>query len=239
VTPVAWVIGDLKQSLQEVLPHLAPQRHKAWLEQIDDWRNRFPLVVPEGKFLTRTVLRALNDHTHGDAIVATDVGQHQMWTAQFLKQRAPHTFISSGGLGTMGFGFPAALGAKFAHPEKEVWAVVGDGGFQMTLQELQTAVEYGANVKICLLNNGYLGMVRQWQELFYDNRYSSVEMGSPDYGKLADAYGLKFFRCSQTECLDETLEAARAHQGPVLCERMYIRWCPQAPTTAGSSWTRH
>jgi acetolactate synthase-1/2/3 large subunit len=110
------------------------------------------------------------------------------------------------------------MGAKYARPDAEVWAVVGDGGFQMTLQELQTAVETNCNVKICLLNNGYLGMVRQWQELFYDNRYSHVQMGSPDFGKLADAYGLEFIRCSRVEDLEDTLKRATDHVGPVLCE---------------------
>jgi acetolactate synthase-1/2/3 large subunit len=218
VRPVAFVIGDLKDALTELNKAVQPREQPDWNAQIKQWQRDYPLVVPEGKFLSRTVLRALNEHTNGDAIVATDVGQHQMWTSQFYKFKKPYSWLSSGGLGTMGYGFPAAMGAKFAHPDKEVWAVVGDGGFQMTLQELQTAVEYGCNVKICLLNNGFLGMVRQWQELFYDNRYSSVAMGSPDFGKLADAYGLQFFRCSREEDLMETLKGATEHQGPVLCE---------------------
>jgi len=218
VNPVAWVIGDLKQSLAAVNEGLKKQSHEGWLDQIKDWQHEFPLVVPTGKFLSRTVLKALNEHTAGRAIVSTDVGQHQMWTAQFIKFKHPRSFLSSGGLGTMGYGFPAAMGAKFARPEDEVWAVVGDGGFQMTLQELQTAVEYDCNVKICLLNNGFLGMVRQWQELFYDNRHSHVAMGSPDFGKLADAYGVRFFRCTREEDLAQTLAEASTHPGPVLCE---------------------
>lgn len=218
VTPVAWVIGDLKLGLEMLVPMVEPKRHDEWVAQVKGWQEAYPLVVPEGKFLSRTVLRALNEHTKGQAIVSTDVGQHQMWTAQFYKVMKPYHFISSGGLGTMGFGFPSAMGAKFAKPDSEVWCVVGDGGFQMTLQELQTAVEYGVKVNICLLNNGYLGMVRQWQELFFDNRYSSVQMGSPDYGKLADAYGVKFFRCTRVEDLDETLRQAREFDGPTLCE---------------------
>ena len=141
-----------------------------------------------------------------------------MWTAQFYKFDGPLKWLSSGGLGTMGFGFPAAMGAKFARPDQEVWAVVGDGGFQMTLQELQTAKEYDTNVKIALINNGYLGMVRQWQELFYDNRYSSVAMGSPDFRKLADAYGVHYVRCERVEEMDAAFASARGHKGPVLCE---------------------
>ena len=218
VRPIAWVMGDLKLSLAMINENLPKMSHEEWLGQIREWQREFPLMVPEGKFLSRTVLRALNDHTHGTAIVGTDVGQHQMWTAQFYKAKKPRTFLSSGGLGTMGYGFPAAMGAKFGLPDEEVWAVVGDGGFQMTLQELQTAVEYNCNVKICLLNNGFLGMVRQWQELFYDNRHSHVAMGSPDFGILAEAYRCKFFRCSNAEDLEETLQAASRHQGPVLCE---------------------
>lgn len=218
VSPVAFVIGDLKASLQALLPKVAPKARGPWFDKVKGWQKQYPLVVPEGKFLSRTVLRALNAAIDDDAIVSTDVGQHQMWTAQFVKFKKPFTWLSSGGLGTMGFGFPAAMGAKYAHPDREVWAVVGDGGFQMTLQELQTAVETGCKVKICLLNNGFLGMVRQWQELFYDNRYSHVEMGSPDYGKLAEAYGLRFFRCSREEDLEATIREARAHDGPVLCE---------------------
>ncbi len=218
VSPIAFVIGDLKDSLEALLKEVQPKTHPAWRAQVKSWQETYPLMVPEGKFLSRTVLRALNEHTKGEAIISTDVGQHQMWTSQFIKFKKPHTWLSSGGLGTMGFGYPAAMGAKFAKPDAEVWAVVGDGGFQMTLQELQTAVEFNCNVKIALLNNGYLGMVRQWQELFYDNRYSHVAMGSPDFGKLAEAYGVKFLRCSRTEDLDATLEEARAHNGPVLCE---------------------
>ncbi|MDR3690861.1 MAG: biosynthetic-type acetolactate synthase large subunit [Fimbriimonas sp.] len=218
VTPVAWVVGDLKASLSAVNKLIEPQDRPEWLAQIKKWQSAYPLIVPQGRFLSRTVLKALNDHTKGEAIVATDVGQHQMWTAQFYRMKKPLSFLSSGGLGTMGYGFPAAMGAKFARPDEEVWAVVGDGGFQMTLQELQTAVEYNCNVKICLLNNGFLGMVRQWQELFYDNRHSHVAMGSPDFGKLADAYGVQFYRCSRMEDIADTLKGASEHDGPVLCE---------------------
>jgi acetolactate synthase-1/2/3 large subunit len=218
VRPVAWVMGDLKKSLAAINKDLPTLRHEAWMNQIHQWQKDFPLVVPEGKFLSRTVLRALNEHTGGQAIISTDVGQHQMWSAQFYKAKRPRTWLSSGGLGTMGYGFPAAMGAKFGMPDDEVWAVVGDGGFQMTLQELQTAVEYGCNVKICLLNNGFLGMVRQWQELFYDNRHSHVAMGSPDFGILAEAYRVKFIRCSTSEDLEDTFREASSHKGPVLCE---------------------
>jgi len=213
------VVGDLAQTLGAFADAAPEKTHEAWWRQIREWQSEFPIVVPDDpRFLSRHVLHELNASTEGKAIVATDVGQPQMWTAQLYRFREPKNWLTSGGLGTMGFGFPAAMGAKFARPEEEVWAVVGDGGFQMTLQELQTAVENKLEVNICLLNNGYLGMVRQWQELFYDNRYSHVSMGSPDYGKLADAYGVGFFRCTRREDLAATFAAARAHRGPTLCE---------------------
>ena len=215
---VAPVDGDLRLGLAMLNKIVAERPRSAWNERVEAWQREFPLVVPEDKLYARTVMSALNRHTNGEAIVTTDVGQHQMWSAQFIKFKKPYSWISSGGLGTMGFGFPAAIGAKFARPDDEVWCVCGDGGFQMTLQEMQTAVEYGVDVKICLVNNGYLGMVRQWQELFYDNRYSSVAMGAPDFGKLADAYGMKFVRCTRTEDLDAAFEEVRAHKGPVLFE---------------------
>jgi acetolactate synthase-1/2/3 large subunit len=217
--PFHTVHGDLKQSLAAFVEAVPTKSHSDWWAEIRGWQRQYPIVVPESKsFLARHVLKELNDATGGRAIVATDVGQHQMWTAQLYRFRDPKNWISSGGLGTMGFGFPAAIGAKFARPKDEVWAVVGDGGFQMTLQELQTAVENDIDVKICLINNGFLGMVRQWQELFYDNRHSHVSMGNPNYGKLAEAYGVKFFRCSRREDLPAVIAAARAHRGPTLCE---------------------
>jgi len=214
------VSGDLAQSLAAFVEAAPEKNHAEWWSEIRAWQQEFPIVVPEGtkQFLARHVLKEINDATRGEAIVSTDVGQHQMWTAQLYKFREPKNWVTSGGLGTMGFGLPAAMGAKFARQDMEVWAVVGDGGFQMTLQELQTAVENKLDVNICLINNGFLGMVRQWQELFYDNRYSHVAMGSPDYGKLADAYGVKFFRCSRREDLAATIKAAREHEGPTLCE---------------------
>jgi acetolactate synthase-1/2/3 large subunit len=213
------VHGDLAQGLRMFADAAPEKTHDAWWKQIRDWQRDYPICVPDDKrFLARHVLQGLNEVTGGNAIVSTDVGQHQMWTAQLYKFREPFKWLSSGGLGTMGFGYPAAIGAKFACPDEEVWAVVGDGGFQMTCQELQVAVEHNLDVKVCLINNGFLGMVRQWQELFYDNRHSHVAMGSPDFGKLADAYGVKFFRCARREDLEETFAAARAHRGPVLVE---------------------
>jgi acetolactate synthase-1/2/3 large subunit len=213
------VPGDLGETLPAFVEAIAPKTNAEWWEKLRAWQTEYPLVVPQdGRFLARTVLDGLNRVTGGEAIVSTDVGQHQMWTAQLYRFRRPFQWLSSGGLGTMGYGFPAAIGAAFAKPESEVWAVVGDGGFQMTMQELQTAVEHQVNVKICLVNNGYLGMVRQWQEMFYDNRQSHVAMGSPNYNLLAQAYGVTYFRCERTEDMEETFAQARAASGPVLVE---------------------
>ncbi|MFW5697431.1 MAG: thiamine pyrophosphate-dependent enzyme, partial [Fimbriimonadaceae bacterium] len=233
------VHGDLRYSLVSLNKIVKKKDHTLWKQQIRQWQEQYPLVVPNDRgLLSRHVVEKLNEVTKGEAIVSTDVGQHQMWTSQFYKFRKPFHWLSSGGLGTMGYGFPAAMGAKFAQPDKEVWAVVGDGGFQMTLQELQTAAEQKLDVKICLLNNGYLGMVRQWQELFYDNRHSHVAMGNPDYGKLADAYGIKFVRCSRVEYLAESFAEARKHEGPTLCEfvvEMEENVYPMVPAGKGNS----
>jgi acetolactate synthase I/II/III large subunit len=215
------VPGDLSETLPAFLEAAAPKENVLWWETLNGLRQEFPLVVPDVPGLqARHVLEALSRHTDGNAIVSTDVGQHQMWTAQLYGFKRPLQWLSSGGLGTMGYGFPAAMGAAFANPDAEVWAVVGDGGFQMTLQELQTAVENNLNVNICLVNNGYLGMVRQWQQLFFDNRYSHVAMGNPDYSKLAEAYGASYVRCSTRAGLDEAFEKARGMSGVVLVEFM-------------------
>lgn len=214
------VPGDLAESFPAFLEAAQKAKHDLWWKAINTWRRDQPIKVPvkKGPLLARHVMDCLNRQTKGDAIVSTDVGQHQMWVSQMYQFNRPYQWLSSGGLGTMGFGFPAAMGAAFAHPDKEVWAVVGDGGFQMTLQELQTAKETGIDVKIALINNSFLGMVRQWQELFYENRYSHVEMGSPDFGILAQAYGVSYFMCDSPETLDETMEKARNTPGVVLCE---------------------
>ena len=213
------VRGDLKSTLPAFAEAAGQKQNPAWWRQIEEWKSSYPLVIPDdGRFLARHVMSGLAQATGGNANLSTDVGQHQMWAAQFYPFQRPLQWMSSGGLGTMGYGVPAAMGACFAHPGEEVWAVVGDGGFQMTLQELQVAVEHKLNLKIALVNNGYLGMVRQWQEMFYENRYSHVSMGSPDYRKLADAYGVGYVRCERREDLDKAFAAAQKMSGPVLCE---------------------
>jgi acetolactate synthase-1/2/3 large subunit len=156
--------------------------------------------------------------TAARAIIVTDVGQHQMWAAQYYKCEEPGTFITSGGLGTMGFGVPAAIGVKLARPDREVWAIVGDGGFQMTQAELQTIVQENIKVNIAIINNGYLGMVRQWQEFFHQRRYSATPMSSPDYVKLADAHGLSGIRVTARADMADALRHARAAAGAVVID---------------------
>jgi acetolactate synthase-1/2/3 large subunit len=164
------------------------------------------------------VINDLWRFTSGKALVTTDVGQHQMWTAQYYPFELPYQFITSGGAGTMGFGLPSAIGAWFAHPDRDVWTIVGDGGFQMTQAELSTAVQEGANVKIAIMNNNFLGMVRQWQEFFFEKRYSAVEMRSPDFVKIADAHGIPARYVSEPDDILPALEFAQQTPGPVLIE---------------------
>jgi acetolactate synthase-1/2/3 large subunit len=165
------------------------------------------------------VIQKLHEVTKGDVIITTEVGQNQMWTAQFFPFDKPNTFISSGGLGTMGFGLPAAIGVKCAFPDKQVVDIAGDGSIQMNIQELATAAQYKINVKIVLLNNGYLGMVRQWQELFYEKRYSHTDMTyAPDFVKLAEAYGIVGLRVSKPEDVEAVLREGLAMDKPVLMD---------------------
>jgi acetolactate synthase I/II/III large subunit len=217
------IAGDLKTVLRQMLPHVKSDSHPDWLNTIRDWQedgNERDILNHDshGKLLGAQVINDLWKHTGGDAITVSDVGQHQMLEAQYYPHQRPATMLTSGGLGTMGFGFPAAIGAKFGKPEEEVWAVVGDGGFQMTLCELATAKQENVKVNIAILNNSYLGMVRQWQEFFYDERYQSTPMFNPDFVKLAEAYGIPAMRVTKREEIAESVEFARRHDGPVLIE---------------------
>ncbi len=218
------IVGDLRTVLSQLTPRLKPQQHDDWVEQIDEWRDdtrRRDIINqnPNGKLFAAHVIRDLWTYTRGNAVTVTDVGQHQMWEAQYYPHTRPYTLITSGGLGTMGFGLPAAIGAKLGRPEEEVWAIVGDGGFQMTMAELATAVQEKVAVKIAIINNGYLGMVRQWQEFFYEERYNATPMVNPDFCKLADAYGIPAVRVTSREQIEDAVEKARQCQDrPFLIE---------------------
>jgi acetolactate synthase-1/2/3 large subunit len=214
-------------------------RLEPWWAQIREWREYAPLTYTPSaeEIMPQYLVEQLYELTEGDAIIATDVGQHQMWLAQYYPFNGPRQSLTSGGLGTMGFGFPAALGAQIAFPERQVIAFVGDGGFQMTAQELATAVQYDANVKIIVMNNSYLGMVRQWQEIFYERNYSSVKMvGGPDFVKLAEAYGARGMRVSRPDALRETLKRGLEMPGVVVIDVVVAQEenvFPMVPSGAG------
>ena len=208
------ILADLHAGIAALNAVIEPKRSEDWLQQIDVWRQdtraRDILHQPDqGKLLAAHVMADIWRATSGNAVVCTDVGQHQMWEAQYYKHDAPRTLITSGGLGTMGFALPAAIGAKLARPDAEVWAIAGDGGFQMTQCELATLQQEKLDIKIAVINNGYLGMVRQWQEFFYDKRYASTPMLSPDFVKLAGAYDIAAARVKQRQDVIPTVEAAR------------------------------
>src|SRR5690606_8646023 len=215
------IVGDVKRVLQAALDGLPRSRSADWLRRIEDWKRQYPLTFrpSENALKPQWVIRHLYETTGGDAIVTTDVGQHQMWVAQYFRFARPRSFITSGGLGTMGFGFPAALGAQIANPDRLVICVTGDGGFQMTSQELAIAALENLPVKVAIINNRCLGMVRQWQEVFYQERYSEVDLsGSPDFVKLAEAYGVKGLRARTEEEAKRAWQEALAHPGPVVVD---------------------
>jgi len=217
------IAGDLKTVLRQMLPKLQQKTHPEWIGKIRDWledSNERDILNhdSQGKLLAAQVINDIWKHTGGNAITVSDVGQHQMLEAQYYPHQRPSTMLTSGGLGTMGFGFPASIGAKFGMPNEEVWAIVGDGGFQMTLCELATAAQENINVNIAIINNNFLGMVRQWQELFYDKRYESTPMFNPDFCKLADAYGIANRRITSRDQVQDAVAYAKSVDGPVLLE---------------------
>ncbi len=217
------LVGDLKTVLRDLIPLVDEYEHDPWLEQIAGWRaesdERDILSWPnDGKLYTAKVIRDLWEATDGEAVVVTGVGQHQMWAAQYYHFDRPNRLITSGGAGTMGFGLPAAIGAWFSNKDQEVWLVDGDGSFQMTQAELSTAVQEGANVKIAIMNNSFLGMVRQWQEFFFEKRYAGTPCAGPDFVKLADAHGIPARRVTQPSEVLSAIDFARQTPGPVLID---------------------
>ncbi|MCK4240478.1 MAG: biosynthetic-type acetolactate synthase large subunit [Candidatus Atribacteria bacterium] len=184
------IVGDIKNILKKLNEYVKEKREIGWLETIEDWKSKYPLKFSNnGKLKPQNIIGGIREITKGKAIIVTDVGQHQMWAAQYYQYSEPRTFISSGGLGTMGYGLPAAIGAKIGCPEKKVICISGDGSFQMNLQEIATAINNNLAIIVIIMNNSYLGMVRQWQELFFDRRYSSTALtGNPDFVKLVQAY---------------------------------------------------
>ena len=204
------IVGDLKNVLSEINKELEPQDHKEWTDKVKEWKKEYPLAhrdVGKDKLLPQEVLKAINDILDGDTIVVTDVGQHQMWAAQYMTYKNANSIVTSGGAGTMGFGVPAAIGAQVGARDKKVVLIVGDGGFQMTLEEIMMIRQYNLPVKIVIINNSFLGMVRQWQELFKDRRYSFVDLEcNPDFVKIADAYGIKSERLKTKADLENKLK---------------------------------
>ena len=203
------IVGDVKCVLSELLKIVHRPHDKEWTDKIVEWKEKHPLNYKrDDKLRPQYVIEQICEATKGDAIIATDVGQHQMWTAQWYKFMRPRELLSSGGLGTMGYGFPAGMGAKVGRPDSQVFVISGDGSFQMNIQELSTAVVNNIQVKIAILNNSYLGMVRQWQEFFYGKRYSHTKLENPDFVKIAEAYGAAGIRIEKKEEVRPAIEKA-------------------------------
>ncbi len=216
------LVGDLREVLLELLPHVESIDRSEWLDSIDKLKGDSAVrdiqnLPDSGHLYAAHVINDLWRQTRdSNTIVVTDVGQHQMWEAQYYKHERPRTLITSGGLGTMGFALPAGIGAKVACPEAEVWVVVGDGGFQMTMCELATLAQEKLKIHIAIINNGYLGMVRQWQEFFYERNYAATPLLNPDFARLGEAYGIRSATVSKRSEVVPTVEAARQHDGPML-----------------------
>ena len=219
----AALVGDAREVLEQLIPHVEKKERAAWHRRIAEMKGdsavRDIQSLPDtGHLYAAHVINDLWKETNGEAIVVTDVGQHQMWEAQYYHHNRPRTLITSGGLGTMGFALPAAIGAKFAKPDADVWVVVGDGGFQMTMCELATIVQEKIKVNIAIINNGFLGMVRQWQEFFYDKRYVATPLVAPDFAALANAFGIRGERVTARGDVTSTIRSARESKESVLID---------------------
>jgi acetolactate synthase-1/2/3 large subunit len=249
------IVGDAKAVLSALNKQIATSEHVDWLGQLDLWRKEHPSINIKDSdgLLPQYVVRKIYEATDGEAIIATGVGQNQMWAAQHYRFDRPNSLVTSGGLGTMGFGLPAAMGAKVGCPDRTVWCIDGDGSLQMTIQELATIVQDRIAVKIAVLNNGYLGMVRQWQELFYGKRYVATPLSGPDFVKIAEGYGLPGLRVTRKEEVVPAIEQAMASPGPFLIdfrvepeENVYPMVAPGAalteileePTKEAAIWPR-
>jgi len=231
--------ADVREVLSALLPELEPLRHQDWLDHLQELRGRAGarnILEDRGVLSGPQVIHALGQATRGQALMVTDVGQHQMWEAQYYGHEAENSLITSGGLGTMGFALPAAVGAKLACPGREVWVIMGDGGFQMNMQELMTMMQEGIKLNIAVINNGYLGLVRQLQEVYCGGRYAAVTMANPDFVKLADAFGVPALRVTRLAEVDPAIEEARAAEGPFLLEFQVdqeLSVYPMVPAGAG------
>jgi acetolactate synthase-1/2/3 large subunit len=217
------IVGDVRGVLDRMLPEVTDGNRGPWLRTINDLKGGVAVLdiknLPDsGHLYAAHVIHDLWRATNGKALVVTDVGQHQMWEAQYYHHDVPRSLITSGGLGTMGFALPAAIGAKIARPKTEVWVVVGDGGFQMTMSELATIVQEDLDINIAIINNGFLGMVRQWQEFFYERRYAATPLLSPDFVKIAEAYGIRGKRVRQRSEVIPAVEEARKSPQTVLID---------------------
>jgi len=214
------IVGDVAKVLEALNEQVTPQSRVDWIAQSEEWERGHPstTIRETESLLPQYVVQQIHEITGGNAIIVTGVGQNQMWAAHFFKYERPNTLISSGGLGPMGFELPAAMGAKVACPEETVWCIAGDGGFQMTIQELATVVQENLAVKIAILNNKFLGMVRQWQELFYQRRYVATPLTGPDFVKVAEAYGIAALKVTDRLQVIPAIEQAMEHQGPFLID---------------------
>ncbi|HEY3321324.1 MAG TPA: biosynthetic-type acetolactate synthase large subunit [Planctomycetota bacterium] len=214
------VIGDVREGLKRIFKHLKNKERKTWLSELKAQQMAHPLMYPANGMRAQHVIDRISHFAKGKAIIVTDVGQHQMWAAQYCIIDEPRHFLTSGGLGTMGFGLPAAIGAQMSRPEEEVWCITGDGSIMMKIQELVTARRMKLPIKIALMNNGYLGMVRQWQEMFWDRHYSEVDLSdNPDFCEVAKAFGCATLRCEKREEVDATIkEAYKFKDVPVLID---------------------